>query len=146
MHRLHELLATGLGAALLLGAGAARADEVRDAVEAGNRAFVAAMLRGDARALADSYTEDGQVIAPGAPVALGRVAIAAAWQKSIDAGVADLRLETAAVESSGDLACETGTVRLTGRGGAVTEGRYVVVWKRVGGRWKMHRDIWNAEK
>jgi uncharacterized protein (TIGR02246 family) len=143
---MNKLFAIGLAAAFLLGAGASRADEVRDAVEAGNRAFVAAMLRGDARALAGSYTEDGQVIAPGAPVARGRAEIAAAWQKTIDAGVADLRLETAAVESAGDLACETGTVRITARDGAVTEGRYVVVWKRVGGRWEMHRDIWNSEK
>ena len=27
--------------------------------------------------------------------------------------------------------------------GAVTEYRYVVAWKRVDGRWKLHRDIWN---
>jgi ketosteroid isomerase-like protein len=48
------------------------------------------------------------------------------------------------VESSGDLAYETGTVRLVARDGKQTEGRYVVVWKRDGGRWKLHRDIWNA--
>ena len=118
---------------------------VRDAVEAGNRAFVAAMLRGDSRALADSYTEDGQVIAPGAPVARGRVAIAAAWQKSIDSGVKDLTLDTAEVESAGDLAYEMGVVRLVARDGKVTQGRYLVVWKREGGQWRLHRDIWNGE-
>jgi ketosteroid isomerase-like protein len=104
--------------------------------EAGNRAFIAAFLRGDARAVAELYTENAPVIAPGAPVARGRAAIAAARQKAIDSGTGNLTLDTADVESAGDLAAETGTVRLVARDGKVTEARYVVVWK-------LHRDIWN---
>ena len=140
-----SIWALALGVGCLWAAGSAAADEVRDAVEAGNRAFIAAFLRGDSAAVSQLYTEQAQVIAPGAPVARGRAAIAAAWQKTIDAGVEDLALETEDVESAGDLAVETGIVRLVARGGAVTLGRYVVVWKREGGAWKLHRDIWNAE-
>ena len=145
MTRPAEILTLGLIATVVLGGVPAYADEVRDSIEAGNRAFIAALLRGDARAVADLYTENAQVIAPGAPVARGRAAIGAAWQKSIDAGVRDIALNTAEVDSAGDLACETGVVRLVGRDGAVSEGRYVVVWKRTNGQWKLHRDIWNAE-
>jgi len=140
-----KVIVVGLATSFLLYGRPARSDEVREAVETGNRAFIGAFLRGDARAVADLYTENAEVIAPGAPVAKGRAAIAAAWQKSIDAGVKDLRLDTAEVESAGDLACETGVVRIVGRDGAATEGRYVVVWKRANGRWRLHRDIWNAE-
>ncbi len=144
MTRVTKILALGLATFVLYGQPVG-ADQVRDAVEAGNREFIAAFLRGDARAVANLYTENAQVIAPGAPVARGRTAIAAAWQKSIESGVKDLTLNTAEVESAGDLACETGVVRLVGRDGGVTEGRYVVVWKRMNGQWKLHRDIWNAE-
>jgi uncharacterized protein (TIGR02246 family) len=126
-------------------AGPARAEEVREAVEAGNRAFIAAFLRGDAKAVAELYTEDARVIAPGSPVARGRAAIAAFWQKSIDSGVKEVALETADVESSGDLAAETGAVRQVAKDGRVSEARYVVVWKRVNGTWKLHRDTWNSE-
>ena len=129
----------------LLG-GVAHADAVRDAVEAGNRAFIAAFKKGDARAIADMYTENGQVIAPGAPVAKGRAAIEAAWKQSIETGVKDVTLTTLDVEANGDLAYETGVVRLVGRDDAATEARYVVVWKRTDGRWKLHRDIWNAQQ
>jgi uncharacterized protein (TIGR02246 family) len=123
----------------------APAEDVRAAVDAGNRAFTAAFVRGDAKAVSELYTEDAQVIAPGAPVARGRAAIAAAWQKAMES-VTDVRLDTADVESAGDLAYETGTVQLTGKGGAVTKQRYLVVWKRTNdGRWKLHRDIWNSE-
>jgi carbonic anhydrase len=134
-----------LGVALILAGRPGHADEVRDAVEAGNRAFIAAFLRGDAAAIAQLYTEDAQVIAPGEPVARGRSAIAAAWQKSIDSGVKDVALHTTEVESTGDLASETGDVRLVAKDGSITQGRYLVVWKREGGRWKLHRDIWNSE-
>ena len=121
------------------------ADDVRAAVDAGNRAFTAAFVRGDAKAVSELYTEDAQVIAPGAPVAKGRPAIAAAWQKAMES-VKDVRLETADVESAGDLAVETGTVQLTAKSGALTNERYLVVWKRAkDGQWKLHRDIWNGE-
>jgi len=136
------LTVAGIGIGI---AGAARADAVRDAIEAGNRAFVAAFLRGDAKAVSLLYSEDARVIAPGAPAASGRAAIAAFWQKTIDSGVKDVRLETLEVESSGDLASETGEVALVAKDGSPSRARYVVVWKRVGGRWLLYRDIWNAE-
>jgi uncharacterized protein (TIGR02246 family) len=138
-------LATALAAALVLPR-AARADEVRDAVEAGNRAFVAASLAGDAQAVAELYTETAELLAPGAPVARGRTAIAAFWQKGLETPPKAMRLETQDVESAGDLAYETGNVTIVAPDGATTQGRYVVVWKREGGRWKLHRDIWNAER
>ncbi len=145
MKALPKTLSIGLTTAALLYGTAARSDEVRAAVEAGNRAFIAAFLQGDARAVADLYTEDAEVIAPGAPVARGRSAIAAAWQKSIDTGVKEMTLDTTDVESSGDLACETGIVRQVAKSGGITEGRYVVVWKRTSGKWRLHRDIWNGQ-
>jgi ketosteroid isomerase-like protein len=134
-----------MGAAILTAAISARADGVREAIDAGNRAFVAAFLRGDAHAISLLYAEDAQVIAPGAPAAKGRAAIAAAWQKTIDSGIRDLKLETDDVASSGDLAGETGHVRLVAKDGSVSQARYVVVWKRVAGEWKLFRDIWNSD-
>ena len=145
MQVLRRMLSASLLITVLLHGTSARSDDVRAAVEAGNRTFIAAFLRGDAQAVAELYTEDAEVIAPGAPVARGRSAIAAAWQKAIDSGVKDLTLNTANVESSSDLACETGIVRLVAKDGGITEGRYVVVWKRTDGKWKLYRDIWNGQ-
>ncbi len=144
MTNLHAGSIAAVCLAWLVHAAPARSEDVRAAVDAGNRAFTAAFLRGDAAAAAALYTEDAQVIAPGAPVAKGRQAIAAFWQGSIDSGIRDVALRTDEVESAGDLACETGTVRLVAKDGAASEERYVVVWKKVGGQWMLHRDIWNA--
>ena len=132
--------------ALLLASPAlAEADPVREAVEAANRTFEQAFARGDAAALAGLYTEDAHVVPPGAPLAQGRAAIERFWQDTIDAGAKSATLQTTGVESAGDLAYETGLARLVAADGSETRARYVVVWKRVGDRWKLHRDIWNSE-
>ena len=123
---------------------AARSDDTRESIESSNRAFAAAFLRGDAEAVAEFYTMDGQLLPPGAEVVAGRSAIAAFWKGPIDAGVKDLVLETKQVESAGDLAYEVGTVRIVASDDQVTEDRYLVVWKRENGKWQLHRDIWNS--
>ena len=121
----------------------ARADDVRANVEAANRAFIAAFLSGNSQTIATLYTADAKVIGPGNEIAQGSGAIAAFWQKAIDSGVKDVKLTTAMVESAGDLAYEDGTVTLVGADGRQSTSRYVVVWKRDAGTWKLHRDIWN---
>jgi uncharacterized protein (TIGR02246 family) len=133
-----------LALGVLVAARPAGADPVREAVEAGNRAFAAAFGAGDATAVAALYSEDATLVPPGAPVVTGRPAIAAFWKGSMEAGTRAVALQTAEVESAGDLAYEVGTVRLTAGDGSVGEARYVVVWKRAGDRWLLHRDIWNA--
>jgi uncharacterized protein (TIGR02246 family) len=123
----------------------ARASDLRGAIEAQNAAFRTAFLAGDAEKVASLYSADAQVIAPGAPIASGRAAIAAFWKGGM-AGVKELKLATTGVEGVGELAVEDGVVTLTGADGATSSSRYLVVWKREGGQWRLHRDIWNAEK
>ena len=139
----HRKLA-GFGLAILVFvARPAAAEDVRAAVEAGNRAFVELFLKGDARGVAGLYTENARVVAPGSPVAIGRPEIELFWRGVIESEVKDVALSTEHVEPSGELAVEDGTVRLVAKDGTVTVQRYVVVWKRVDGQWKLHRDIWN---
>ena len=120
-----------------------RKPSVRAAVDAGNYFFRMAFEARDAEAIAELYTEDGRVIAPGAEPAVGRAAIAAFWKDAMQA-TKSVRLETLAVEGDGDLAFEEGVVHLTANDESQSSARYVVVWKRVGRRWHLHRDIWNA--
>jgi uncharacterized protein (TIGR02246 family) len=121
----------------------ARSDQPRESIESKNRDFAAAFMRGDAEAVAALYTEDGQLLPPGAAVVEGRSAIAAFWKGAIDAGMKELALETVEVESAGDLAYEVGTAKIVAGEGQVTQDRYLVVWKRENGEWRLHRDIWN---
>lgn len=127
----------------VLGARAAATEDVRQIIEANNTGFVTDLLRGDAKALAERYTDDAVVMPPNAKAAIGTTAIEDFWASAIEAGIEDVELHTTQVESAGDLAYEDGTVTITAADGKTTQQRYLVVWKRVGGEWKMHRDIWN---
>ena len=131
--------------AFVLFATVASADDTREAIETQNRALIAAMLAGNAKAVGDLYTEDAVVLPPGAKRESGRPAIVAFWQGGIDAGIKDRTLKTVSLESVGDLAYEEGGLRIVASDGQITDARYVVVWKRVMGVWKLHRDIWNSQ-
>jgi uncharacterized protein (TIGR02246 family) len=144
MARSGSALIVALVSISLLYGAAAWSDDTRESIESTNRAFAAAFLRGDAEAVAELYTVDGQLLPPGAEAVAGRAAIAAFWKGAIDAGVKDLVLETTQLESAGDLAYEVGRVRIVANDDRVTEDRYLVVWKRANGRWQLHRDIWNS--
>jgi uncharacterized protein (TIGR02246 family) len=116
---------------------------IGDVVEAGNYLFQRAFEDADARALADLYTEDGRVIPPGAAPITGRPAIASFWAEQMKT-TQRVRLETNHVEADGNLAAEQGVAYLISHDGSETAIQYIVVWKRVGRRWHLHRDIWNA--
>lgn len=117
-------------------------------IEARNREFVAAFNRGDAAEVAAAYTEDACLMPPGAPAMWGRQAVEGFWRSVMDMGVREVELRTEHAEAVGDLAYEIGSATLTihPEGGAPTTDtvKYVVVWKRQAGTWKLSVDIWNA--
>ncbi|HSD66160.1 MAG TPA: DUF4440 domain-containing protein [Vicinamibacteria bacterium] len=124
---------------------AAPPEDVRAAIEAKNKAFTSAVARGDAAAIAALYTSTAEVLPPGGEIARGREAIQKAFQGAIDAGMRDLPLTLVEVEAHGDTATEVGTWVWKGKDGATLDhGKYIVIWKKEGGDWRLHRDIWNS--
>jgi ketosteroid isomerase-like protein len=124
---------------------AAQAPGPKAAIEAANAKFSADFAKGDAAAVAAHYTATAQAFPPNGEIARGREAIQKVWKGAMDAGVKAVKLVTLEAEAHGDTAYEVGTYVLTGEGGKqLDNGKYVVVWKREGGQWKIHRDIWNT--
>ena len=67
------------------------------------------------------------------------------WQAVMDMGLKTATLETLELEEYGDIAVEQGRYQLADAEGNVADhGKYMVIWKRDGGDWKLHRDIWNT--
>jgi ketosteroid isomerase-like protein len=117
----------------------------RAKVLAGNKKFMAAFGQKNAGALAKLYTKGGQLLPPGSEVVEGGAAIQAFWQGALDAGLAQVTLDTVEVEGHRDTAVEVGRYTLRGAGGQVADaGKYLVIWKVEGKSWKLHRDIWNS--
>jgi uncharacterized protein (TIGR02246 family) len=118
---------------------------VHVAIEAANQRFMQAFVQADAAGLASLYTEGGQLLPPGGEVAHGWVAIRAFWQAAMDSGISAARLEIAEVEEHSDTAIEVSRYTLLGASGQVLDqGKYIVIWKRERGEWKLYRDIFNS--
>ena len=117
----------------------------RAEIESVNRAFEDAARKRDSERLAALYTTDAIVMPPDAPFVKGRQSIKQFWDSAIQQlGVKEVRLNTVDLETAGDTAHEVGEAVLTLQSGSATF-KYVVVWKKVGAQWRLHRDIWNAK-
>jgi uncharacterized protein (TIGR02246 family) len=113
-----------------------------------NDAWTAAFNRGDAAAVAAMYTEDAYVLPPGADMVKGRTAIEGFWRQAVQQ-LGDAKLTTIDVLHLGPAAAgEIGAVSLKSKSQPPQEsvGKYAVVWRKVGGKWKLASDIWNTNK
>jgi uncharacterized protein (TIGR02246 family) len=104
----------------------------------------------DAAGIAALYVEDGAVMPPNAPIGKGRAAIQQTWASMMGTPGFDLTFvpDQIILSSSGDMALDRGTYRLAvaPNGTAQTDtGKYVVVWRKVGGEWKAAADIFNSD-
>jgi len=90
------------------------------------------------------YTADATLLPPGAPMIAGRENIRSFWQTAIEAmNPTGGALDTLSLEVHGDAAVEIGRARIESAGPTL-DAKYVVVWKREDGSWKLHIDTWNS--
>jgi ketosteroid isomerase-like protein len=116
--------------------------EAREAIARANKKFEAAHLRGDAAAIAAQYTEDGQLLWEDREIIQGREAIEAEWRKDMGGPGRKATVTSLEVEQHGDWAFERGKFVVTSPDGkTIYNGKYICIWKRVNGEWKIHRDM-----
>jgi ketosteroid isomerase-like protein len=142
MKRLLTILALGILLPTTLVAG-----EPRTHIDETLVKFVAAFNVGDGATVASFYSEDAALFPPGGERIDGRSAIQTFWQGAIDSGMKIDDLHAVEVDSGGNISGEVGVFILSVPGDSgVTKipGNYIVIWKRSGHTWQLHRDIWNT--
>ena len=121
------------------------ASDLREEIRSANDDFEKNFANGDARGIASLYTSDGVLLPPGAGLQEGSNAIQNFWQMAMNMGIKEAHLETLEVEQEGETAIEMGQYELNGaEGQRMDQGKYIVIWKRDGGKLKLHKDIWNT--
>jgi uncharacterized protein (TIGR02246 family) len=126
------------------------------AIEQVLKAFETAFNTKDAAKLASFYAEDAVWLPPGYPVVVGRTDIQAAFNAMVAAG-GTLKFSSIASETSGDQAFAAGTYSVTvssgasltstgvgGSGQKVMMAKYLTVFRRIRGDWKITYDMQNA--
>jgi ketosteroid isomerase-like protein len=115
-----------------------------------NEAAIAAFRRKDADAIAEGFLGNGSILVPNQPIATGGAAIAEAWSALIGLPGVEIDWGSTFVDlaESGELAYEIGAYRLSFDAAAARiedKGKYVVVWKRESGDWKIAVDMFNSD-
>ncbi len=131
-------------------AGTTAATDDSQGVRDVNAAWFKAYNAHDATALSVLYADDAVLYMPGMPMARGREAIKAAYQKDLDAmakaGYMNNMGTTSEAATSGDLGYEANTFTVTDKTGKkIDTGKYVTVFMRKDGKWQITRDIWNSD-
>jgi len=117
-------------------------------IEAVNAKWTELFNKGDFEGVAQLYTVDAIAFPPGSAMVRGRAAIGRMW-KGMAEQVSNPKVTTLEVKRlSPSAAREIGTFILTAKGPSPKEvsGKYLVVWERVQGEWKLAADIWNEGK
>ena len=118
--------------------------EAAQEIAAATRRFLALFAANDIAGLAACYTEDAQMMPANMAPVRGHVGIASVFKFTAVRGHT-LEFRTEELEVHGATAIELGAyVRRQAGGAAVDQGRYFVVWKRAGGEWRIHRDMFST--
>lgn len=128
----------------------AEADSARPIIEAAAVAAARYINGNHADSLANQFAENGVMMPPGAPAAVGREAIRAALAAQPMPPGATVTFTVVEVVANGPIAVERGTSSFTipaqGRTPAVTiPGKYLTHWHRVNGTWQQAAVIWSDD-
>lgn len=113
---------------------AAQSDRLAERFNNGDRAGLIAM-----------YADEAVLLPPGPRTFTGPQEIRSFWQQA--ARIKELRFDTQAVSLLGETACESGNLHLAvGPQSRAVAMKYVLVWHKAAGQWKVAAMIWNAAR
>lgn len=146
---------TGAGIPVLvvaLGLGACVPDVQGDAeaIKALDAEWGELVAAGEVGAIVALYAGDGLLMAPNEPAARGAAALRPFWERLAGQPGIELKITPSSINVAigGDLAADIGTYSLSfdGADGRVEDrGKYVVVWRKIAGEWKVAADIFNSD-
>lgn len=131
-------------------------------IEALNKQFVEAFKTRDFTVIAGMFTDDAVMLPPRREIITGRSNIQSFWTRA--PRIQEVKFDTDAVTPlGGDVVREIGTLRMRvdrarGESGEAVQaeatsqqsreifGKYVFVWRKIGGEWKLETSIWNRNR
>ena len=109
-----------------------------------NKEFMKLFSAIDSVGLSNLYTQDAKFMMNGAPAISGKESIQSTISAIMNSGVSSVNLTTIDVWGTENLIAEEGGLSLFVGDDEVDQGKYVVLWKKVDGKWKLFRDIFNS--
>lgn len=111
------------------------------------KSFSEYYISGNYDALANAYCKEAVILPPGADIIKGREAIKQRWKLPEGVSVPYHKITPTEISVKGSLAYDIGYYEGTTikrNGDKVNfKGKYVIVWKKEDGDWKIYADAWN---
>jgi ketosteroid isomerase-like protein len=115
-------------------------------IEAINLEMASYISKSDSVGLASAYSKEGALMLSNRPTVSGQENITRAWGDIINAGVSKMTLTTLDVWGNEEYITEEGLISIETKDGTLLDkGKYLVLWKKEDGKWKLHRDISNSD-
>jgi uncharacterized protein (TIGR02246 family) len=139
-----------LSTAAAFAQGGSSADE--RAIRELDRSWSQAAQNKDLDKMVADYTDDASVLPYNEPIVTGKKAIRELWQHmfSLPNTTVSFGPNKIEVSKSGDMAYDIGWAQIASKDAqgkdTVEKGKYVVVWKKLNGKWKVAADIFNTDK
>jgi ketosteroid isomerase-like protein len=120
---------------------------MRSIIEEKNNVFTEAHITGkkDSAVMVNYFTTDARIFPPNADAVIGLAAIAELTSLYMDYEISDFREETTSFYGNEEYLIDEGNYTMIyGEESIVENGKYVNVWKKENGEWKVYSNIWNA--
>lgn len=131
-------------AILIIGSCAQGSKDVTAEIQKANEVFMETYRSGDPDAMTALYTSDGVLYPPYSKPLRGSENIKSFWVDTYESGITDAILETVSAKAYGNIAIEEGKVELYVGDQFIGEEKYIVVWHKEAGKWKLHQDMFNS--
>ena len=113
-------------------------------IDSANSKFSDAFRRGDSVTLASYYTSDAAILLSNSEPITGK-GILSVWGSMTSGNFKDFTFVTTDLTGDENFLIETGNYVLKGSDDSIVDrGKYVVVYKKENGVWKLYRDIGNT--
>ena len=114
-------------------------------IEEKNNQFTKAHITKDTAFLNNIVTQDAKVFAPNSDIVIGRPAIALVNSQWVNLGIKEFREETTSFYGNEDYLIDEGSYYLRyGKDNIIDKGKYINIWKKEDGDWKIYSNIWNT--
>jgi ketosteroid isomerase-like protein len=121
------------------------ATAMKHIIEEKTNRFTQAHITKDTTFLNHIFTQDAKVYAPNSDVVIGRAAISRVNSEWVNFGIKEFREESAAFYGNEDYLMDEGKYYLRyGENDIIDKGKYINIWKKEDGDWKIFSNIWNT--
>jgi ketosteroid isomerase-like protein len=121
--------------------------EAKKAIAESNAIYFESFVKNDSSIFIERYAEDACIMAPNTPQMCGRNAAAEFFRVAYNEyGLRNGKFTTTAVYGAGpDFVTEEGLWQsFDAKGNLFDDGKFLVLWKKTNGGWKMYRDSFSS--